>query len=857
LGFIEFYKRLGFNVIPLKARSKEPVIKWSEFETRKTTEEELKQWFSKEDVNVGIVCGSVSGNLIVLDFESLEAFKRFLGKTPEELAVSTIVVKTARGYHLYVKTDKPISSFKIPELQLDVKGEGGYVVAPPSIHPTGVKYEFLGNPWKLDHIQKVDDLDEWIWLRAGELGVFRYGSEDDPPCIRLLLNGVNEGMRNEATVRLASYWLQFRRLEPEEAFNRLLEWNVRNSPPMNKKELKNCLESVLKHGYEYGCSGMVELGLCNNRLKSICNLKENLQFKKKRIKHTASAVLSDGRLIEEAYRNGKVFFLVYNPDGSINELEEVEDADTIYRPINNQDVETRQVLLPSRAEEYGSDEQLFNDILTFLNHWHEQGDGWERVVDVLYVFQTWVYDVFPQIPYRRALGRWGSGKSAWLVTVGSVCYRPMILAGCDSEASLRRTFDLWRGTALIDEADFSNTSLYASMVKILNIGSSRETGWYRCCDENDPKKILSFYVFGPKLLATRSRFKDTALESRCLTFISMEGSGEAPMFRAEKFKEWAQSLRNRLLLWRFRNRERIRGEAAQLEKNGLFKEVFENGVEKRIAQIMLPFIILFKEKGIVDLLKNMAVQKTEELKSLDEEEWLDEELRKMLKKIFDDAGKVSVDEKTRPLTDVGDSSVKEVERVKVVKEPPGFAPIEKPLIDFVKELYGENLEPEEKREYARKISRVLKNRYGVKIKPAAGNRRVAVLDGGLFRKITGAYFNYFNFFNHFNSTGSTETKEKSNVTQQSSEEAEKEVEDSKPEIILSKENFEALFEAVKSFGSDYWTASQVVDEYARAGGREFWRFIQALSSEEWLKTNPAFWLEQHPRLKGMFRLRRR
>jgi hypothetical protein len=602
---------------------------------------------------------------------------------------------------------------------------------------------------------------------------------------------------------------------------------------------------------------MVELGLCNNRLKSMCNLKEGFQVKKKRIKHTASAVLSDGRLIEEAYRNGKVFFLVYNPDGSINELEEVEDADTIYRPINNQDVETRQVLLPSRVEEYGSDEQLFNDILTFLNHWHEQGDGWERVVDVLYVFQTWVYDVFPQIAYRRALGRWGSGKSAWLVTVGSVCYRPMILAGCDSEASLRRTFDLWRGTALIDEADFSNTSLYATMVKILNIGSSRETGWYRCCDENDPKKILSFYVFGPKLLATRSWFKDTALESRCLTFISMEGSGEAPMFRAEKFKEWAQSLRNRLLLWRFRNRERIRGEAAQLEKNGLFKEVFENGVEKRIAQIMLPFIILFKEKGIVDLIKNMAVQKTEELKSLDEEEWLDEELRKMLKKIFDDAGKVSVDKKTRPLTDVGDSSVKEVERVKVVKEPPGFAPIEKPLIDFVKELYGENLEPEEKREYARKISRVLKNRYGVKIKPAAGNRRVAVLDGGLFRKITGAYFNYFNFFNHFNSTGSTETKEKSNVTQQSSEEADKEVEDSKPEIILSKENFEALFEAVKSFGSDYWTASQIVDEYARAGGREFWRLIQALSSEEWLKTNPAFWLEQHPRLKGMFRLRRK
>ena len=852
MGFIEFYKRLGFNVIPLKARSKEPVIKWSEFETRKTTEEELKQWFSKEDVNVGIVCGSVSGNLIVLDFESLEAFKRFFEKTPDELADSTLVVKTARGFHLYVKTDKPISSFKIPELQLDVKGEGGYVVAPPSIHPTGVKYEFLGNPWKLDHLENINDLDEWIWLRAGELGVFRYGSEDDPPCIRLLLNGVKEGMRNEAAVRLASYWLQFRKMEPKEVFNRLLEWNVRNSPPMNEKELKNCLKSVLKHNYEYGCSGMVELGLCNNRLKSICNLKKGLQFKKKRIRHIPSAVLSDGCLIEEAYRDGKVFFIVYNPiDGSINELEEVEDADAVYRPMVNRDVETGQVLLPSKAEEYGDEKQLFQEVLNFLDYWHEQPDRFERILDGLYVFTTWVYDTLPKLPYRRVLGRWGSGKSAWLETIGALCYRPMVLAGCDSEASLRRTFDLWRGTALIDEADFNNTSLYAAIVKILNIGFSRDTGWFRCCNEKDPKIIDSFYVFGPKLLATRGEFKDVALESRCLTFISRKGSGEAPLFRIDKFKADALNLRNKLLLWRFRNHRRILKTVSTLEEKGLFKSMFNSTVEPRIAQIILPLCLLFEDERLRIGLKELVERKTKEVKSLDPDSWMEEEIPRIIKELGKkERSKDSEGSQIKITAPLEKTDVTDLQILQNYREGAGEEEfIKLKLKDIVASLLSEeDSDRENVRGMAVKVSKFLRRSYGFTVKKEARNLSYVYVPVDFLEE-------------EATPPSKEDCKNCKSVTQQSPSRDGRvegsEVKIGGKELILTEENFKALFEAVKSFGSDYWTASQVVDEYARAGGREFWRFIQALSSEEWLKTNPAFWLEQHPRLKGMFRLRRR
>lgn len=280
-GILTLYRKLGFSIIPLRFKSKEPLIQWLEFQERKPTDDELKRWFSNGSVNVAVVCGSISGNPAVLDFDSLDAFQRFFGKTPEELAEETLVVKTARGYHVYFRSAKALRTFKIPELNMEVKGDGSYVAAPPSIHPSGSTYEFIGDPFKLKEIPVIEELGFFIWTRAAELGVFKHGTNEDPPCIRIILNGVGEGMRNESAVRLVSYWLYFKRLTADEALNKLMEWNSRNRPPLDEKELRNCLSSILKHGYEYGCSSMVELGVCNDKLKAFCGIKGKLNVSEK------------------------------------------------------------------------------------------------------------------------------------------------------------------------------------------------------------------------------------------------------------------------------------------------------------------------------------------------------------------------------------------------------------------------------------------------------------------------------------------------------------------------------------------------------------------------------------------------
>lgn len=721
---IELYQRFGFNIIPLRQRSKEPAVQWAEFQTRKSTEEELFRWFKDGEMNLGIVCGSVSGNLAVLDFDTAESYEKFFNGRPME--EETLVVKTSRGIHVYMKSSKLVKLFKIPELNLDVKGEGSYVVAPPSIHPSGVPYKFLGDPWSLEKIATVEDLQQFIYTRAGELGIFKHGSKEDPPCIRLLMAGVGEGMRNESAMRLASYWLRFKRLTADKVLNKLMEWNTHNRPPLDEKELKNCLSSILKYGYEYGCSSMVEFGVCSEYLKLTCNLRDAFQVKRQTVEYTASAILSDGRMIEEAYRDGKTFFIVYNPkDNSIGEQEEVSEEDIIYRPIVSRDVETGQVLLPSGAEEYETDENLFNNVRDFLNKWHEQPDGFERILDAVYVFLSWIHDALPQIPYRRAKGRWGSGKSAWIETVGSICYRPVILAGCDSEASLRRTFDLWRGTALIDEADFSESSLYASIVKILNVGYSKALGWYRCCNENNPRQIESFYVFGPKLLATRSEFKDIALESRCLTFIARKGSGEAPLYRAEQFRAEALKLRNKLLLWRFQNYRRMVEVSQALEKRGLFKEIFDGKVEPRVAQIILPLALVFENPNLRKALVAMAEAKSEEVRALDPDSWLEEEVPKAIRELALEhvkglsAGELEVGGKSRILSQVDLVNLEDVLKVAhIPKKSQLLIPLK--IREIVERLSAKDLDDSEQKSMAKKVSAFIRKQLGFIVKKSTG-----------------------------------------------------------------------------------------------------------------------------------------
>ena len=91
------------------------------------------------DFNIAIITGKVSG-VVVVDADSKSAIK-FVKKLG--LADDTPTVRTQRGAHFYFQYPKGgVPSKILKEHHLDIKSDGGYVLAPPSVHPDGHVYKW-------------------------------------------------------------------------------------------------------------------------------------------------------------------------------------------------------------------------------------------------------------------------------------------------------------------------------------------------------------------------------------------------------------------------------------------------------------------------------------------------------------------------------------------------------------------------------------------------------------------------------------------------------------------------------------------------------------------------------------------
>ena len=153
-SFLKAYHELGFSFFPVEWREKAPpLLEWKEFQSRRPKWEEVEEWLRKFAVfNVAVVCGRVS-QLFVIDFDSEEAFYGWLNALDPDTKALVLakcwVVETGKGFHVYARPESPdlVPRTKIRCREgVDVKGEGGYVIAPPSIHPSGKRYRGYNDP---------------------------------------------------------------------------------------------------------------------------------------------------------------------------------------------------------------------------------------------------------------------------------------------------------------------------------------------------------------------------------------------------------------------------------------------------------------------------------------------------------------------------------------------------------------------------------------------------------------------------------------------------------------------------------------------------------------------------------------
>lgn len=166
LSAARWYVRNGLSVIPVRADgSKAPALKAGEVEQyreRFPTDDELAGWFAPHKaVGLAIVCGKISGNLAVLDFESDTVWRRWLARVTElniSAAIAPLpVVRTPKGgRHVYCRLadgwapGMVLARRSAREVLVEVRGQGHYVLAPgcpPACHETNVPYVFESEGW--------------------------------------------------------------------------------------------------------------------------------------------------------------------------------------------------------------------------------------------------------------------------------------------------------------------------------------------------------------------------------------------------------------------------------------------------------------------------------------------------------------------------------------------------------------------------------------------------------------------------------------------------------------------------------------------------------------------------------------
>lgn len=293
----------------------------------------------------------------------------------------------------------------------------------------------------------------------------------------------------------------------------------------------------------------------------------------------------DGAMLEMIFcpRENKTSLVSFH-EGDVSEHDSliVDGHEYVpYSPANNL-LTHRVVVLPSGVGEYESETALLALVQEFIHRYVDLSPAFEEVA-AHYVLMTWGYDTFNEVPYLRVRGQYGSGKSRFLLTVGSLCFKPIFASGASTVSPIFRLIDQVSGTLVVDEADFWATDERAEIVKILNNGNAR--GFPVLRSEVTPQKEFNpraFDIFGPKIVATRHRFEDEALESRCLTEVlgGRPLRKDIPISLPHTFHEEAETLRNKLLRFRFRRFGSPEGKDLNASL----------GVEPRRAQILAPLL---------------------------------------------------------------------------------------------------------------------------------------------------------------------------------------------------------------------------------------------------------------------------
>jgi hypothetical protein len=155
----------GFSVVPPKQDgSKRPIGEWKKYQENPPSWDQVNNWVD-HGTGLGIVCGRVSGNLELFEFDDLRTYTAYrdaaiavgLGDLVERIESGYLETSPGNGVHWFYRCSKvdgntllarrpdPVDP-QIKHILIETRGEGGYAVVAPSygkVHPSGKPYKTL------------------------------------------------------------------------------------------------------------------------------------------------------------------------------------------------------------------------------------------------------------------------------------------------------------------------------------------------------------------------------------------------------------------------------------------------------------------------------------------------------------------------------------------------------------------------------------------------------------------------------------------------------------------------------------------------------------------------------------------
>jgi hypothetical protein len=236
----------GRPVFPLVTRGKEPAIpRWKGGRgvyDATTDEDVIRQRRQQYPLaNIGL---AVQEDEVVVDLDSAEGLEVL--RTAGNPLPATACSRTARGWHYWYQLPAGVQLRNGPTSlpHVEFKSFGGYVVAPPSVHPSGFVYTWI-TPLTRENIAPAP---EWILALVGR----EEQRQPTPPPVwrELVRQGVSEGRRNKTIARLAGHLLR-RRVDPFVTLELLAAWNAaRCRPPLADDEVEGTVRSIARSELE-------------------------------------------------------------------------------------------------------------------------------------------------------------------------------------------------------------------------------------------------------------------------------------------------------------------------------------------------------------------------------------------------------------------------------------------------------------------------------------------------------------------------------------------------------------------------------------------------------------------------------